>query len=129
MYCPICKFHYDTKELLCPDCQTMLVDYKSDGNSAAVTPDNSWVIIAGIEDDINRELVKTLLDSNNIPSLFIDTGDKIDAKHVSSLINNTVSEIEQNIIMVPKEFRRDAIIVLRGLFGIELDFDLKEKQN
>ncbi|KAA3635558.1 MAG: hypothetical protein DWP97_04515 [Calditrichaeota bacterium] len=128
-YCPICKFEYDTKSSFCPDCQTMLVNLKDEANKAAVKPDNSWVVIAGVDDDINRELVKSSLDSRNIPSMFVNSGDNKETKQLSSLINITLEQTEQEMIIVPKEYQREAISVLKGLYEIGLELVDKNREN
>lgn len=126
MYCPICKFYYDTKALSCPDCETLLIDSKTINNTAAVKPDDSWVVIAGVDDDINRQLAKSSLDSSNIPSVFINSGNKENAKQLGTLINNKMLSTDHDFIIVPFEYKNDALSILKGLFGIELDFDIKE---
>lgn len=127
MYCPRCKLNYDTKDSICPDCRTALV-LNLTGVSSAMQPDDSWVIIAGVDDDINKELAKGAIDSGNIPSLIINTEDEKNKAQLSSLINNDSSfELERNIIMVPKEYRLKALHLLKGLFGVEIDIDIKEK--
>ncbi len=127
MYCPQCKLKYDTKDSKCPDCRTLLIK-NLNGQSSAIRPDNCWVIIAGVNDDVNKELAKGAMDSGNIPSLFINTENEKDTELLETLINNDSSfEIEKNIIMVPKEYRLDALLLLKGLFGVEIEIEIKEK--
>lgn len=128
-YCPICKFDYDTRSSFCPDCQTMLVNLKEDATKAAVKPDNSWVVIAGVDDDINRELVKSSLDSRNIPSMFVNSGNNKETKQLSSLINIRLEQTDQDMIIVPKEYQREAISVLKGLYEIGLELVDKNREN
>ena len=104
----------------------MLVDYDAIGQTAAVAPDSSWVIIAGVEDDMNRELAKSSLDSNNIPSLLLETGDVKNRKELAAMVNYHNLDLEQNLILVPKEYWKQAIYVLKSIFGIELEIDIKE---
>ena len=118
MYCPQCKIRFKTKDYKCPDCRTLLV-VNIYGRSSAVQPDNSWVVIAGVDDDLNKELAKGAIDSSNIPSLFINTENEKNSEHLATLINNeSPFELEKNIIMVPKEYRVEALHVLKGLFGL-----------
>ena len=125
MYCPQCKIKYDTKEYKCPDCRTILV-VNVYGQSSAVQPDNSWVIIAGVDDDMNKELAKGVIDAGNIPSLFINTENEKNKDMLATLINNNSSfELEKNIIMVPKEYRVEALQLLKGLFGVEIEVEIK----
>lgn len=127
MYCPQCKMRFDTKDYKCPDCRTLLVK-NLNGQSSAVKPDNSWVIIAGVNDDLNKELAKGAIDSGNIPSLFINTEDEKDNELLATLINNNDSfELEKNIIMVPKEYRLEALLLLKGLFGVEIEIEINDQ--
>lgn len=126
MYCPRCKLQLDTKDYKCPDCRTLLVT-NLNGQSSAVQLDSSWVVIAGVDDDINKELAKGAMDSGNIPSLFINTEDENDSELLATLINsNSPFELERNIIMVPKEYRLKALLLLKGLFGVEIDVEIRD---
>ncbi len=128
MYCPQCKLRFDTKDYKCPDCRTMLVT-NLNGQSSAVVPDNSWVVIAGVDDDINKELAKGAMDSGNIPSLFINTENEKDSDLLGTLISyDSEIELERNIIMVPKEYRREALFLLKGLFGVEIEVEIRDKR-
>ncbi len=125
MYCPQCKLHLDTKDYKCPDCRTLFVTNLI-GQSSAVVPDNSWVVIAGVDDDINKELAKGVMDSGNIPSLFINTENEKDTNLLETLISyENELELERNIIMVPREYRREALFLLKGLFGVEIEIEIK----
>ena len=127
MYCPRCQLDYDTKDATCPDCRTALV-FNLNGVSSATQPDDSWVIIAGVDDDINKEIAKGAIDSGNIPSLIINTEDEKNKDQLSSLLNNDRAfELERNIIMVPREYRLRALHLLKGLFGVEIEVDIKNK--
>ncbi len=125
MYCPQCKLHLDTQDYKCPDCRSLLVT-NLNGRSSAVVPDNSWVVIAGVDDDINKELAKGAMDSGNIPSLFINTENENDNSLLGRLISyDNELELERNIIMVPKEYRSEALFLLKGLFGVEIEVEVK----
>ncbi len=125
MYCPQCKIRFETKDFNCPDCRTLLV-LNLNGHSSAVEPDNSWVVIAGVDDDLNKELAKGAIDSGNIPSLVINTENEKDKELLATLINNNSDfELERNIIMVPNEYRVEALHLLKGLFGVEIEIEIK----
>jgi hypothetical protein len=97
----------------------MLIDGTVAGGSA-YPPDNSWVKICGVPDGLKSEVALGALETSNIPSTL-----------VSSAFgrNNTVlprAHKDLNFILVPREFREEATIVLEAVLGedyLEIDND------
>jgi hypothetical protein len=122
-YCPNCKYDYKTDETVCPDCKTALIFNKSANSSAATVPDDSWVVIAGIEDGLFKDMAKGSLDSNNIPSIFISSVSKEEFKQIAPLVSQSLDGIEGNLIVVPREFKDDAVLVLSSVLGDDFGFE------
>lgn len=114
-YCPGCTTNFDIKQNFCPNCRTILIDFLN-GKQGAFTPDNSWIAIGGVKDDVNSEVAKGSLDSNNIPSVFLNNSS---LKQDDDLME-TEEPIDENIIMVPREFKAEALMILSGILGNKL---------
>ena len=80
-YCPECKTNFKIQQDFCPTCSTLLVPHLS-GNSGATHPDDSWVIIGGVKNELNYEVAKGSLDSNNIPSVFLSADEKYELQEL-----------------------------------------------
>ncbi len=115
-YCPECKTNYEIKQDFCPNCSTLLIAHLSE-NPGATHPDDSWVIIGGVKNELNYEVAKGSLDSNNIPSVFLSSDEKYKLE-ISSSFNN--QEDENNIIMVPREYKYEALMLLADILGDNL---------
>jgi len=126
-YCPNCKYDYKTDETVCPDCKTALLYNKSTNSSAATSPDDSWIVIAGIEDGLFKDMAKGSLDSNNIPSMFISSVTKEEFKQIAPLVSQSIDGMEGNLIVVPREFRDEAVLILSSVLGDE--FELENDMN
>ena len=115
-FCPKCKYEYKADVLLCPDCNIALVDHLDIQQSAAVRPDDSWVVIGGVHSGIKTEIARGSLDSSNIPSVLMSSAfNDID----NGLNTNVASHKEGNIIMVPREYKSEAELILETVLGDE----------
>jgi len=110
--------------MICPDCKTGLIFNISAKSSAAILPDESWVVIAGIEDGLFKDMAKGSLDSNNIPSLFLSSVSKEEFKQIAPLVSQSLDGMEGNLIVVPREFKDEAILILSSVLGD--DFTLEK---
>lgn len=115
-YCPKCKSNFKVQQGFCPACHTTLIELYN-GKQGAAKPDNSWVIVGGVKDDLNFEIAKGTLDSNNIPSVILNSVDSVEIPNVS---DSTFDNDDSNIIMVPREFKFEAIMILEDILGENL---------
>jgi hypothetical protein len=119
-YCPKCKYEYQPGIWVCPDCHETLVDKLPSTSSAAVTPDESWVPVGRVASQTKSEMAKGALDSSNIPSVILSSTFKAYGKGLDFQLGLSLAEGEGNVIMVPREFREEALVVLEAVLGDDL---------
>jgi len=117
VYCPRCAYEYPSGVSACPECQIPLLEDRPERSCAAAVPDNSWVQVYGVKSNARAERAKGALDSNNIPSVLMPSalsspGDGFPGEEEPML---TVGEL--NVIMVPREFREEAELVIEAVLG------------
>lgn len=119
-YCYSCQLTTASDLLFCPECRVELVEINTPKLSGATSPDDSWVILGGVKDNKNVESAKGGLDFNNIPSVFLPA---FDQSGLEIFIDTPFSEQndQPHIIMVPREFKDEAMLVLRELVGEALE--------
>lgn len=119
-FCANCRFEYRDGISLCPDCNMPLVP-ELPTRTAATSPDQSWVAICSVVNDLSSSLARGALESRNIPSIVMSSTFKaygVDAQYTSQLMN---SPKETNVIMVPREFLEEASLVLEAVLGDDFD--------
>ena len=119
-YCPKCRYEYRAGVLVCPDCNEALVDELPPEKTAAVTPDDSWVIVGTVASEMKSEIAKGSLDSNNIPSMILSSSFGAYGKGMDFHSGLAPSHAGGNVIMVPREFREEAAIILEAVLGDDL---------
>ena len=84
---------------------------------AAAVPDLSWVQICGVRSNHGAESAKGALDSNNIPSVIMSSKLSSTAKQKSEnhFPGHGLNDI--SLILVPKEFREEAEMVVEAALG------------
>lgn len=119
-FCPRCKYEYDTSVLICPDCRQVLVDYPGQTKqTAAVSPDDSWVVVGDVDNPADSRTAKGSLDSNNIPAMMLPA----DMTRLNSGALNVDEGRDdddpaaQRMIVVPREFREEAVSILKAVLG------------
>jgi hypothetical protein len=101
---------------VCPDCNLPLIE-KLASATAATAPDQSWVAVCDIPNDLNSSLARGALESRNIPSIVMSSTFKaygVDAQYTAQLL---ASPKATNVIMVPREFAEEATLVLEAILG------------
>jgi len=116
-FCPRCKYEYSEGVLMCPDCSEKLVDALPASVSSAVQPDDSWVVVGRVESEVRSEMAKGALDSNNIPSVLLSNLFNAYGKGMDMMWNLSPSGGEGSAILVPREFREEALIILEAVLG------------
>lgn len=106
--------------MVCPDCGVRLVDEHPGRGMAAERPDRSWVIMGQVLSRVQSEMAKGSLDSNNIPSVIMAAGLAGAGRSVMAATGLDRARDEGSLIMVPREFREDAMIVLEAVLGEDL---------
>lgn len=117
-FCANCRFEYQEGISLCPDCNMPLVA-ELPPNTAATSPDQSWVAVCSVFNDLSSSLARGALESRNIPSIVMSSTFKaygIDAQYTSQLLNSPKAT---NVIMVPREYIEEASFVLEAVLGDE----------
>jgi hypothetical protein len=122
-FCPNCKYEYTSGIAVCPDCNETLVDTLAENKSftAAVTPDNSWVGVCKIGGQLRSEIAKGALDSNNIPSVLISSSFHNAGGYASLTTGLLPRAAAGEILMVPREYREEAELILEAVLGEDFD--------
>ncbi|MFH1688456.1 MAG: hypothetical protein ABIE70_13170 [bacterium] len=117
-FCPRCRFEYDAAELICPECHIVLVDrLVNPTTTAAVRPDDSWVVVGGVGNAVESRVAKGSLDSSNIPAMVLPSHLTALSCSTSVVTNRLPSETSQQLIMVPREFHTEAMLILKTVLG------------
>lgn len=116
-YCPKCRYEYEPKVMYCQDCHESLVDELKPGTSAAVRPDDSWVRVGGVFSGLKADLAKGSLDSSNIPSVVLSSTFGAYGRGMDFGMGLTNSGKESNVIMVPREYKEEAVLILESVLG------------
>jgi len=116
-FCPKCRYEYQSGVMVCPDCNETLVDHLQPTAVVAQSPDESWVAVGAVRSTVKAELAKGSLDSNNIPSVILSTSFGAYGKFADYSSQHPLSSGNGNIIMVPREYREEAEILLEGILG------------
>lgn len=116
-YCPKCEIEFEDDHRICPDCQIPLIERLPRAMGAAAVPDLSWVQICGVRSNHGAESAKGALDSNNIPSVIMSSKLSSTAKQKSEnhFPGHGLNDI--SLILVPKEFREEAEMVVEAALG------------
>lgn len=119
-FCPTCRYEYETGIRVCPDCSEELVDRLDETGSAAVQPDDSWIVVGSVTGDIKSDIARGSLDSNNIPSVILSSGFSAYGRGIDHHAGLAALSGAGNIIMVPREYRDAASLILEAVLGDEL---------
>ena len=104
---------------MCPECNVALKDHLDNKGSGAVTPDDSWVVVGSVTNDMETEAAKGSLDSNNIPSVFIPPSLDPVSKGMFPGSGAIGPLGDGDLILVPREFQHDATVLLKAVLGDE----------
>ena len=119
-YCPKCRYEYEARVLLCPDCNEALVDQLPPEKTAAVVPDDSWIVVGGVASETKSEIARGSLDSSNIPSVILSSTFGAYGKGMDLHFGLANAPGAGNIIMVPREYREEAALILEAVLGEDL---------
>jgi hypothetical protein len=113
--CPTCEFEYEEGYRYCPECGARLT-YQPRIRPAAQEPDDSWISIWRTGNGIKSNVAKGALDVNNIPSILMSSSlDSAGATGSKNPANQ--SSTEASILLVPREYREEAMIILQAVLG------------
>ena len=125
-FCPECAFEYNDDIAVCPECKIALADRPPGRIGAAVRPDTSWVKICRLDNRFVRDMVKGLLNANNIPSMFISQALQPLGTGIGWFSDPKVASDNMEIVLVPREFQDEAEVLLGAVLGEDIDlFDNK----
>ena len=117
-FCPRCKFEYDASIMVCPECHEILRE-KIGGKtgSAAIKPDDSWVVVGGTISSSESDMARGSLESSNIPAMMLPP--ELTPLTVGSGTLSVYRPIggEEDIIMVPREYHEEAVLLLKAVLG------------
>lgn len=126
-FCPKCAFEYSNDFVMCPECGVELVSQLTNaGETAASSLDNSWVAVCRIHEGLTGEMVRDLLNSNNIPSIVTSSVFQPLGNGTGWVARRRPQETDKDIVMVPREFRDEAELMLSAILGD--DFELMSIQ-
>jgi len=116
MICPSCRYHYKEGVVTCPECDVALVG-SLPVTGAAQVPDDSWVSVCRLRNKIQSEIARGALDSSNIPSMVLSSGFEASGRTTGAHLEKQAVTGTENLLMVPREFRDEADLVLRAVLG------------
>jgi len=125
-FCPKCRYEYQQGVKVCPDCQEPLVDKLPPASSSAVTPDESWVAVGMVTSQVKSEMAQGALESSKIPSIVLSSTFQAYGRGQDWQQGLGLTPADGNVIMVPREYREKALLVLEAVLGD--DFIQPEKQ-
>lgn len=122
LFCPQCAMEYPDDVVVCPDCRKRLVKKRAGSMAgAAVAPDDSWISICRISASVDADAVQGLLNSGNIPSMIMsDAFQPPPARPIRRKVRGA-SLFAGEVVMVPREFREEARILLETMLGEDFD--------
>ena len=121
-FCPDCAFEYSDGMSICPECKIPLADRPPGRVSSAVRPDASWVKVCRLDDRLASDMVRGLLNSNNIPSMFMSSSLQPLGTGVGWFAGHRMAPTEgDEIVLVPREFRQEAELLLAAVLGDDLE--------
>ena len=106
--------------LVCPDCNETLVDELPSEKTAAVMPDDSWIVVGSVASGIKSEIARGSLDSNNIPSMILSSTFGAFGKGMDFHSGLAGVHGGGNVIMVPREYWEEAALILEAVLGEDL---------
>jgi hypothetical protein len=119
LQCPQCEYEFPEGVTICPDCQAVLIEKKSAISGAAVVPDESWVKVWGVRSKNGADRARRTLDSHNIPSVIMASAFAGLQSPKAEYAAMADAPSAQTIIMVPREFRDEAEIILESVLGYD----------
>lgn len=119
-FCPECAFEYDKSISVCPECKVGLVEQLPNG-AAAVSPDDSWIRVCQIGNDMTSQVVRGLLESNNIPSITMSASFQPLAGGIGWVAAPGSATGESHYLMVPREFRQEVELLLSAVLGDDFE--------
>jgi len=127
-FCPECSFEYSDDFILCPECGTKLVEkLPTEGRIAAMSLDNSWVAVCRVHDGLSKEMIRGLLDSNNIPSMVTSSVFQPLGNGAGWAARRKSQESDKEVVMVPREFKDEAELMLTAILGDDFKLmDMRE---
>jgi hypothetical protein len=120
-FCPQCRYEYSPGVLVCPDCSKTLVDQLQPRTPVAQAPDESWVIVGTVSSQMKSEMAKGSLDSNNIPSMVLSSRLSGYNGWIDFLSGAATAVGDGDVIMVPREYRDEAQLILEAVLGEEFN--------
>ncbi len=128
-FCPKCAFEYSSDFVTCPECGVELVSQSVNaGETAASSLDNSWVAVCRIQEGLNGEMVRDLLNANNIPSIVTSSDFQPLGNGAGWVARRRPQESDREVVMVPREFRDEAELMLSAILGDDFEYmDLRER--
>ena len=127
-FCPKCAFDYSEDFLLCPECGVQLVKkLPTEGDTAAKSLDNSWVAVCRLHDGLSKDMIRDLLNSNNIPSIVTSSAFQPLGSGVGWIARRQPQASDKEIVMVPREFKDEAELMLSAILGDDFEWmDIRE---
>lgn len=117
-FCPKCAFEYSSDLMVCPDCAVALVtQLPIKPTAVATSPDDSWVRVCTVGDGLTSKMICGLLDANNIPSMIMAAAFHQAADKAGSIMPADQPRSDNEVVMVPREFRQEAELLLLAILG------------
>ena len=103
--------------MVCSNCGEMMTEDLPPRFSSAVSPDDSWVLVGGVDSEVKSKVARGSLDSNNIPSVFLPSKADSEAIPLELRAGFVGAQEGADLILVPKEFGEEARMLLEAVLG------------
>jgi hypothetical protein len=121
-FCPECSYEYSADTLVCPECGVGLVERLSGVvSSAATKPDDSWIGVCRLGSQLSSQMIRGLLDSNNIPSIIMPSAFQSLGRSAGWMAATGSKQSDSEIVMVPREFYEEAELLLSAVLGEDIE--------
>ena len=122
LFCPQCATEYPDDVVVCPECRLALVSKRPVSMvGAAEAPDDSWISVCRISETVDADAVRGLLNSGNIPSMIMSDAFQPSIPRPTRRTGKGASLYTGEVVMVPREFREEARILLETMLGEDFD--------
>ncbi len=116
-FCPVCRYEYEPKVSLCPDCEETVVATLPTDEAILTASQGEWRPLCLLKTGMYGDMARSALESKDIPSVVMAQPSGSVGKGLGIMGGLTSSGGGGEILMVPEQFVSDARLLLTGILG------------